>query len=74
MEETGAKADPLAQPASQMIRELVGADPKIPGMNPYNALNLLLEAYAPGKKPPVREPEQQQPVIKPKKAVKKKPA
>jgi hypothetical protein len=32
-----------------MIRELVGNNPKVEGMNPYSALNLLLEAYAPGK-------------------------
>lgn len=45
-----SQPDPVSQPASQMIRELVGNNPRIEGMNPYNALNLLLEAYNPYNK------------------------
>jgi hypothetical protein len=30
-----------------MIRELVGNNPRLEGMNPYQALNQLLDAYGP---------------------------
>jgi len=52
----------MAQPASQMIRELVGNSPKVDGFNPYSALNLLLEAYNPLNK----KQEEQSPVKSPK--------
>lgn len=49
MNQTGlvGQPDPVTQPASQMIRELVGNNPRLEGMNPYHALNQLLESYQP---------------------------
>jgi hypothetical protein len=31
--------DPISQPPSQLIRELIGNNPKLEGLNPYTALN-----------------------------------